>query len=143
MSESQRVFTQPLASSLAQLKSAVEWKCKSAGISSGSFYCLTQWLRGHEQAVAEIIVFPVYTGDLAALDTMEATLIALPGVYRVARIMSGKFGRHRGDLRRQVRALMAMHSIAFERQPLGRGGWAMHDDGVEFQGGSSARSPKP
>jgi hypothetical protein len=88
---------------------------------------------GHEWAVAEIVAFPIFTGDRAALDHMEATLAALPGVYRLARITGGRFGRERGDLRPQVRALMAMHSLAFERQPLGRGGWAMHDDGVEFK----------
>jgi hypothetical protein len=84
---------------------------------------LTQWLCGHEQAVAEIIVFPLFTGDQAALAAMETALAALPGVYRRVQITSGmKFGRER-DLRPQVRALMALNSVAFERQPLGRGGW--------------------
>jgi hypothetical protein len=39
------------------------------------------------------------------------------------RITDGTFGRKR-DLRWQVRGLVAMHSLALERKPLGRGGWA-------------------
>jgi hypothetical protein len=118
-SSSSGPFTQPLAHSLAQLKQAVESRlCALTGINPRSFGVLTQWLCGHEQAVAEIIVFPLFTGDQAALAAMETALAALPGVYRRVQITS----RER-DLRPQVRALMALNSVAFERQPLGRGGW--------------------
>ena len=52
-------------------------------------------------------------------------LTALPGVYRIARFdREGKFGRERGEKRRQVRALMAVSERALQAQPLGRGGWA-------------------
>src|SRR5262245_19952965 len=126
-------FTQPLAYSLARLKEAAESRLHtSTGISPSLFGVDTQWLRGHEQTVAEITVFPLITGDKAALAAMESTLAALPGVYRVARITGGIFGRNR-DLRPQVRALMAMNPVAFERQPLGSGGWSKRDEGVEFR----------
>jgi hypothetical protein len=112
---------EPLARSLAQLKRAVEARL-SAHIPSYNLAVLTQWLRGHEHYVAEITAFTL-AADRAALDVMETVLAALPLVYRTVRITEGRFGRKR-DLRWQVRALMAMNSFAFERQPLGRGGWA-------------------
>ena len=89
---------------------------------SMGWYAMANWLRGYEQRVIEIIVFPIFTGD--PLDGAERMLAAVPGVYRIARITGGKFGRERGDKRRQVRALMAVNDVALQRQPLGRGGWA-------------------
>jgi hypothetical protein len=112
---------EPLAYSLAQLKRAVEARL-SAHIPSYNLGVLVQWLRGHEQAVAEITAFTLGP-DRAALDVMENVLAALPLVYRTVQITEGRFG-HQRDLRRQVRALIALNSIAFARQPLGRGGWA-------------------
>jgi hypothetical protein len=89
---------------------------------SMGWYAMANWLRGHEQAVIEIIVFPFFTGD--PLGPAEQMLAALPGVYRIARLdRGGKFGREQGDKRRQVRALMAVNDVALQRQPLGRGGW--------------------
>jgi hypothetical protein len=108
--------------SLADAKRMLEGKVGALPSSMG-WYVLTQWLRGHEHCVIEVIVFPIFTGD--PLDPAEQMLAALPGVYRIARLdRGGKFGRERGDKRRQVRALMAVNDVALQRQPLGRGAWA-------------------
>jgi hypothetical protein len=108
--------------SLADAKRMLEWKV-SALPSDMGWFVLTRWLRGHEWAVIEVIAAPFFTGD--RLDLVEQMLAKLPGVYRIARLdRGGKFGRERGDKRRQVRALMAVNDVALQRQPLGRGGWA-------------------
>jgi hypothetical protein len=123
-----------LPCSLARVRGAAEFQLRA--LAFGSFHVLTQWLRGHQWAVAEIIAFPIFTGDRAALDHMEAVLAVLPGVYRLVRITGGRFGRNRGDLRPQVRALVAMNAVAFDRKPLGRGGWAEPNPdhpGIEFR----------
>jgi hypothetical protein len=127
-------MNQFLPCSLARVRGEAEYQLRA--LASGSFYVQAQWLRGYELAVAEIIAFPIFTGDRAALDHMETTLATLPGVYRLVRITGGKFGRNRGDLRPQVRALMAMNAVAFDRKPLGRGGWAEPNPdhpGIEFR----------
>ena len=94
-----------------------------------SFNVLTGWLRGHEHHVAEIIAFP-FAPEETALADIEALLLTLPGVYRTVRITSVDdrdviFGRR--DLRWQTRALIAMNSLAFEQQPLGRTEWAKNN----------------
>jgi len=91
------------------------------GEHSCDFGVLTAWLRTHEYDVMEVTIFPFAT-DKAKLDYAERVLAALPNVYRLVRITKGRFGRQR-DLRWQVRALVAMHSFALERKPLGCGGW--------------------
>ena len=89
------------------------------------WYVQTDWLRGHEHGVIQIIVFPV-TGS-TPLDGATQVLAALPGVYRIARIESeGSFSRELGEKRRQVRALMAVTERALQKQPL-TGGWTSAD----------------
>ena len=104
----------------AQAKGVVNLGALPGG--KGNWYVLTRWLRGHEWRAIEIIVFPIFTGT--SLDEVEKMLAAVPGVYRIARIVGGSFGRERGDKRRQVRALMAVNGRALQDQPLGRGGWS-------------------
>jgi hypothetical protein len=110
--------TRPLAYSLAEMRRAVSYRL---GECSHEFGVHTKWLRGHERAVMEITLFP-YATDLEQLDHAERVLAALPNVYRSVRITNGAFGRER-DLRWQVRALVAIHSVALECKPVGRGGW--------------------
>jgi hypothetical protein len=126
----------PLAYSLAEMRRAVEWRL---GERSHEHGVLTEWLRGHEHSVMEITIFPFATFPLARLDHAEQVLAALPNIYRLVRIIPTDgvpdlvFGRQRG-LRMQVRALVAMNSVALQRQPLGRGGWAESPrPGIEFR----------
>jgi hypothetical protein len=107
-----------MTSSLAKMRRTVEYRL---GARSYNYGVLTQWLRGHEHAVMEVTVFPLATVP-AQLDHAEQVITGLPNVYRTVRITDGMFGRER-DLRWQVRALVAMHALALERKPLGRGGW--------------------
>lgn len=108
----------PLAYSLAEMRRAVEARLDE----QWQFGVQTGWLRGHEHFAMEITIFPFATIP-ELLDRAERVLAALPNVYRLTRIMNGRFGRER-DLRWQVRALVAMNALALEHQPLGRGGWA-------------------
>jgi hypothetical protein len=108
--------------SLTDAKRMLEFEVAALPSSMG-WFALTRWLRGYEQAVIEVIIAPFFTGD--PLEPAEQMLAKLPGVYRIARLdRGGKFGRERGDKRRQVRALMALNDVALQKQPLGRGGWA-------------------
>lgn len=93
------------------------------------WFVTAKWLRGHKDQVIEITAAPFFTGD--NLDPGEQMLAELPGVYRIARITEGSFGREGNDLRRQVRALMAVTEHALQKQPLGRGGWASSSRPVE------------
>src|SRR5215471_5784926 len=112
------IAQEPLAHSLAEMRRAVTWRL---GEQSHSYGVLTNWLRGHEYAAMQIIVFPLAT-DHEQLNHAEHVLAGLPNVYRLVRITDGRFGRDR-NLRWQVRALVAMNSIALEKKPLGRGAW--------------------
>ena len=78
-----------------------------------NWFVMAKWLRGHKDRVIEIIAAPIFTGD--DLNPGEQLLTELPGVYRIARITEGSFGREGNDLRRQVRALMAVT----EQRPAG------------------------
>ena len=83
-------------------------------------FVLANWLHGHSDQVIEITVASFLGTD--PLDPIEQMLARLPGVYRIARITGGSFGRKR-ELRRQVRALMAVTEPALQAEPLGRGNW--------------------
>jgi hypothetical protein len=97
----------------------------------GWWFALIRWLHGHEHRVIEIIVAPFVSNS--PLDAAEKMLAALPGVYRIARFdREGRFGRERGEQRKQVRALMAVTERALQQQPLGRGGWASPGDVVVY-----------
>jgi hypothetical protein len=105
----------------AQAKGVVNLRALPGG--EGHWFVLTRWLRGYEHCVIEVIVASFFGGN--PLDAAERMLAAVPGVYRIARFdREGKFGRERGEKRRQVRALMAVNDVALQRQPLGRGGWS-------------------
>ena len=115
----------------AQAKHRVEGAIAHLPDGSRWWFALTKWLHGHEHRVIEIIVAPIVSNS--PLGEAEKMLAALPGVYRIARFdREGRFGRERGEQRKQVRALMAVTERALQEQPLGRGGWASPGDVVVY-----------
>jgi hypothetical protein len=115
----------------AQAKHRAEGAIQHLPGGSRWWFALTKWLHGHEHRVIEIIVAPIVSNS--PLGEAEKMLAALPGVYRIARFdREGRFGRERGEQRKQVRALMAVTERALQEQPLGRGGWASPGDVVVY-----------
>ena len=86
-----------------------------------NWFVTAKWLRGHSDQVIEITTASFFGTD--PLEPGVRLLAEMPGVYRIARIEGGRFGRQGNDLRRQVRALLAVTECALRTEPLGNGGW--------------------
>jgi hypothetical protein len=114
---------------------SVEWwltpaQIKRAYRTSGQNYVLANWLRGHKGRVIEVTMCSAFGTD--SIEPFEQNLAQWTGVYRIARIVGGRFGPKKDqDLRKQVRALIAVTERALQEQPLA-GAWAAPGDVVVY-----------